>query len=96
MGGRRRGELIYGIGHVDYSLPITENGKKTKEYEAWRGILKRCFDDGYLEREPTYKGCFVSEEWAYYRNFYGWITSQENYKQWNVEEIHKYLKCYSC
>lgn len=82
LSGRQRGELIYGIGHVDYSLPISKKGEKSKEYETWRGILKRCLDDGYLEREPTYNGCSISEECTYYKNFYNWITSQENYKQW--------------
>lgn len=86
MAGRQKGELIYGIGHVDYSLPITENGKKVKEYETWRGMLKRCLDDGYLEREPTYNGCLVSYEWTYYKNFYNWIVSQENYKQWKESD----------
>ena len=82
MSGKKKNGLIYGIGHSDYTLPITENGKKVKEYETWRGILKRCYDDGYLEREPSYNGCSVSEEWTYYKNFYNWITSQENYEQW--------------
>jgi hypothetical protein len=63
-------------------LPITSNGKKVKEYETWRGMLKRCFDDGYLTKEPTYQGCNISEEWTYYKNFYNWIISQKNYKQW--------------
>lgn len=104
MARRQKGELIYGIGHVDYSLPITKNGKKVKEYEAWRSMLKRCLDDGYLEREPTYNGCSISEEWTYYKNFYNWITSQENYKQWkkggkgwaiDKDIIHKGNKIYS-
>lgn len=82
MGKRHQGELIYDIGHVDYSLPITENGRKSKEYETWRGMLKRCLDDGYLEKEPTYKGCTISKEWTYYKNFYHWVISQENYKKW--------------
>ena len=82
MGGRQRGELIYGIGCVDYSLPITKNGTKVKEYETWRGIIKRCFDEGYLKREPTYNGCYISDEWSNYSNFYGWIITQENYQKW--------------
>ena len=82
MAKRQRDNLIYGIGHVDYSLPITQNGKKVKEYETWRGMLKRCLDDGYLQREPTYKGCSVSEDWTYYKNFYSWIISQDNYQKW--------------
>ena len=97
MGGRQRGELIYGIGYVDYSLPITQDGKKTKEYEAWRGMLKRCLYDGYLQKEPTYDGCSISNEWTHYANFYNWLISQENYQKWKEGDrgwaIDKDIKC---
>lgn len=82
MGNRQKEDLIYGIGHVDYSLPITENGEKVKEYESWRGMIKRCQDSNYLKREPSYEGCFISNEWTYYTNFYSWVISQENYIKW--------------
>lgn len=80
---RQKGDhLIYGLGHSSKINPITLNGKKVKEYETWRGMLKRCYDEQYLLRQPTYNECFVSDEWLYYDNFYSWVTSQTNYANW--------------
>ena len=80
---RQKGDhLIYGIGHTSKVYPATLDGKKTKEYEAWRGMLKRCHDEQYLLKEPTYDRCVVSDEWLYYDNFYNWLIAQENYQKW--------------
>lgn len=84
MAGRKKDNLIYGVGYTKGVAPITYNGKKTKEYETWRGILKRCYDNEYLLREPTYNDCVVADEWLCYENFYNWIISQENYEKWKI------------
>lgn len=97
MAGQKEGHLIYGIGHTSKTNPITSSGKKVKEYETWRGILKRCRDEQYILREPTYNGCVISNDWIYYDNFYSWITSQENYEKWKQGgrewAIDKDIKC---
>lgn len=82
MGGTPNGHLIYGVGFSNKKYPITIDGKKTKEYETWRGILKRCHEQAYQEREPTYVGCSVCEEWHCYDTFYEWVISQDNYEKW--------------
>ena len=82
MAGQKGDHLIYGIGHSSKINPITVGGKTVKEYETWKGMLKRCRDEQYLLREPTYDGCVVSDEWLYYDNFYDWVISQENYPKW--------------
>lgn len=82
MGGTPSGHLIYGVRFSNGKYPITIDGKKTKEYETWRGILKRCYEQAYQKREPTYVGCSVCEEWYCYDTFYEWVISQDNYKKW--------------
>lgn len=82
MGGTPKGHLIYGVGFSNGKYPITINGKKVKEYETWHGILKRCYEQQYQAREPTYIGCGICEDWYCYDTFYEWITSQENYIRW--------------
>lgn len=82
MGGTSNGHLIYGVGFSNWKYPITIDGKKTKEYETWHGILKRCYEQAYQEREPTYVGCSVCEEWYCYDTFYAWVISQDNYEKW--------------
>ena len=84
MSGKSNDNLIYGIGHSSNINPITFEGKKVKEYETWRGMLKRCCDEEYISREPTYNGCTVSSEWLYYDNFYKWVTTQKNYQNYKT------------
>ena len=35
---------IYGVGMVGDKYPVTINGVVVKEYQAWQGIIRRCYD----------------------------------------------------
>ena len=68
---------FYGVG--DYKA---FNGiGSTAEYDAWRSMMKRCYDAKTLEQHPTYKGCTVCDEWHNFQNFAEWYTSQEYYSK---------------
>ena len=64
----------FGIGN--YSSK--ENGKLTKCYATWKGMLMRCYDSKYHEKYPTYATCTVDKRWHnfqvfaewYYKNYY--------------------------
>lgn len=74
---------VYGIGYLgegDYKSK--ENGKNTKIYDVWHGMLRRCYDEKLHERQPTYIGCKVCEEWHNFQNFAKWYD--ENY--YEIEE----------
>ena len=65
---------VYGIGYLgegEYKA-YDRNGKSTKCYETWKGMLKRCYDIKYHKKESTYKNCKVCEEWYNYQNFAKW------------------------
>jgi hypothetical protein len=47
--------------------------KWEKCYIMWRSMFHRCYDPKFHERNPTYKGCTVCEEWFYYSNFKKWF-----------------------
>lgn len=64
---------FYGYG--EYKTKI--NGKHTKSYKCWRGILGRCYDDSIRHKFPTYKDVTVCEEWHNFQNFAQWF--EENY-----------------
>ena len=97
---------LFGVGITGNKYPISyidDNGKKkeTKEYRAWRDMLRRCYDEKY--KYYTYKDVTVCKEWLLYDNFYEWLHSQENFEQWAKLErsaldkdiIHKGNKIYS-
>lgn len=84
-------KLVYGMGinDADYAVRKYEtnrdvNGKRKwtlvwecPYYRAWNDMLKRCYYIKYQEKQPTYKGCTVSEEWLLFSNFSGWMESQD-------------------
>lgn len=58
---------IYNVGYVG------EYGIIDKLcYRIWFDMLKRCYNEKYLTKEPSYKDCVVCEEWLNYYNFYKW------------------------
>ena len=52
-----------------------ENGCKTKCYNTWVSMLRRCYDPKLQEREPTYRGCTVCEEWYNFQTFSQWFEN---------------------
>jgi len=83
-------KLIHGVGVND--LPyrtqkeeVTENGGKRireivfrcKYYEAWIGMLKRCYSKKSLESYPTYIGTRVCSEWLSATAFKKWMEQQD-------------------
>jgi len=75
-------------------------GKNTPEYEAWSGMIKRCYGEKKLEKYTSYIGCSVDEKWHNFQNFAKW--HEENYnpeimKDWQLDKdiLVKNNKIYS-
>lgn len=94
---------VCGVGIIGNKYSVYVNNNITKEYEAWRGIIRRCFDEKTKEKQPTYKDVSCCDGWLLYENFYEWLHSQENFdkwlngKRWAVDKdiLVKGNKCYS-
>lgn len=68
----------FGVGYLgEGEYKVKENGKETKCYRTWVHMLRRCYDEKYHEKHPTYTGCEVTEEWYNLQNFGNWF--KENY-----------------
>lgn len=70
------------IGEGEYKSRT--RGKITKEYSSWYSILTRCYDEKYYEKEPSYKGCKICEEWLNFQNFAKWY----NDNTWCDEKLY--------
>lgn len=59
-------------------------------------MLSRCYSARYQERQPTYKGCTVCEEWLIFSKFREWMTNQDyKDKQLDKDFIIEGNKIYS-
>ena len=79
---------VHGVGIAGAKYPITVNGVKTKEYDLWNSMLKRCYSDAYQKKQPTYKGCKVSNNFLRYEYFYEWCHKQVGFdnKGWQLDK----------
>ncbi|BAV81258.1 putative DNA-binding protein [Vibrio phage VCPH] len=46
-----------------------------KAYTTWQDMLRRCYCETYLTKNPTYKGCRVHKDWHNFQNFAEWFTA---------------------
>lgn len=73
---------VFNVGILGNKYSTHINGKLTKEYNMWSGMLRRCYDEKYKNKKPTYKNVTCCEEWLLYENFYEWLHSQDNFDKW--------------
>ena len=88
-----------GINDADYVVKKFEtigyvDGKRKRKlvwtcpyHRAWESMLKRCYSAKYQERQPTYKGCTVSDDWLTFSNFRAWMIAQD----WEGKHLDKDL-----
>jgi|SRR5690554_94420 len=103
-------KLVYGVGtnDADYVVQKLEtigyvDGKRKQKtvwtcpyYQTWKNMLERCFSIKCQERNPTYKGCSVSEEWLTFSKFKSWMEKQDfEGKQLDKDLLYEGNKVYS-
>ena len=62
------------------------NGIPKSSYNLWTNMIKRCYDTKAQEKQPTYIGCSVCEEWLIFENFDNWYN--ENYYELKNEVMN--------
>ncbi len=76
-----RKKLVYGVGINDsnYAVKQTINGKSKvcPFYKRWTGMLDRCYSVEYQKKHPTYKDCYVCDEWLSFESFRSWMVQQD-------------------
>jgi len=74
-------KLVYGVGVNDswFMVEPTIDGKRViyQPYRVWNSMLQRCYDSVFQNRQPTYIGCTVCEEWHLFSAFEAWMLAQE-------------------
>lgn len=81
----------YQVTRYEKSLCPTTGKIKLKQvwccpyYSKWKGMIKRCYNKVDLNKQPTYSGCTVCDEWLTFSNFKAWMETQD----WNNCHLDK-------
>lgn len=62
---------VMGVAH--FGVGEYSQKKDAKSYGTWRSMLVRCYCPEYQEWKPSYKGCYVCEDWLNFQNFTKWF-----------------------
>jgi hypothetical protein len=70
--------LVFGVGIYEKGkYSSRKNGRQSGAYRAWNSMLRRCYSSIFQERNRTYIGCSVCDEWLEFQIFAEWY--EENY-----------------
>lgn len=78
---------IYGVGYI--GLDANGNVPKTtgtREFELWRHLFQRCYNEKTLAKYPTYANVEVCERWHCFANFLEDLPKIEGYEWWLENE----------
>ena len=68
---------VVGIGFVgDGNFSPYTNGRASRPYSVWQGMLRRCYSEKQQDNQPTYKQCTVFEGWHNFQNFAEWFVDK--------------------
>lgn len=68
---------IIGIGKMDVAINKKDK-KEYREYCLWKNLICRVYDYNIHKTRPTYKGCFICDEWLTFSIFREWIRNPQN------------------
>lgn len=96
-----KAESILGVAVNDADFRVyhnNENGKNTaiESYVCWKNMIKRCYDPKIMHKNPTYKDCFVCDEWLRFTGFHNWFVRQVRNPGWQLDKdfLKAGNKCY--
>ena len=90
----RKGEVkdrslpsVYGVGIIGNGIARV-CGVETRDYQLWKSMLCRCYDEKYSNKYPTYKDCEVSDNFKHFPYFKKWCHRQIGFDQegWHLDK----------
>lgn len=70
-------KLLFGLGvYYKGKYLCWVDGKQTREYVLWAGMLRRVTCKGHHKKYPTYIGCTVSNNFKNFQYFAEWCNRQ--------------------
>lgn len=68
--------VLFGVGFIGEGIYISgRHGVNNACYDAWRSMLRRCYDSDFKLNNNTYANVVVCDEWHNFQNFAEWYYS---------------------
>lgn len=80
----------FGVDGLPYRKKIREKGKVIwycPFFSKWREMVRRCYSEKQLEKNPSYEEVIICEEWRYFSKFRSWMETQD----WEGKDLDKDL-----
>jgi len=71
---------VYGVGRNDVIFQVCVDRVRLWQYDLWKGMLMRCFCEGYKAKHPAYRDATCCDEWLSFANFLEWCNKEVDYK----------------
>lgn len=78
--------IVCGVGYMGTKRDMILAPSKTPAYFAWHNMISRCYSDDIQNKRPTYRDCFVCEEWKCFSNFREWFDNQVYFFGWKLDK----------
>lgn len=78
--------IVCGVGYMGTKRDMILAPSKTPAYFAWHNMISRCYSDDIQNKRPTYRDCFVCEEWKCFSNFREWFDNQVYFLGWKLDK----------
>lgn len=88
---------ICNIGYIGVGKYFTKvDGRHTTYYNIWHNMICRCYDAKTQERQKSYIGTEVCEDWHNFQNFAKWYEENLKPHMNNTWELDKDILCPDC
>lgn len=79
---------VCGVGYIGVGrFKVTENKRMSVEYGMWKSMIRRCYDDAFKKRTPSYLDCFVHSDWHNFQVFAEWLNSKDySHKNYHLDK----------
>lgn len=80
---------VHGVGFI--GVGNYKPCKYKNAHKSWSRMMERCYSENWQRNKPTYKGCYVLDEWHNFQSFAKW--HEENYpKDGSPYQLDKDIK----
>ena len=70
---------VYGAGVNTVDFEVVVEGGLIWQYDLWKSMIRRCFDEKLKARQSTYKDVTCCDEWLSFANFFEWCNKEVGY-----------------